>query len=480
MIHMWQKIGEPFLIGMHTKEICRLIDQAFEDFRNGKSTFLVIKVPFRHGKSDMLSRYLPSHFLGEFPDNEVMLVTYASSLAEGFSRYARNLIRTKEFKELYPDVEINKENGGVQQWGIEGHLGGCVASGLSSGLTGKGYHLGLLDDYCASRAEAESETMRNGAWEHFTNDFMTRRAPVSITIVLATPWHTDDIIGRIEERIDPTSPKYDPDFPPFKIVSFPAKNGEVDIGVRNKKKYGDSKYHIEHVKYDYLFPQRFTADWYNQQFSVLGSYASSALLQCNPTSRGGNLIKTDKIQFHDSLEEFPKIKYYRIWDLAHSEQQRMKDDPDYTSGTLLGFREVNGNTELWIKNVSRIRAEAPERDNFINAVTEHDGQSVTIGVEISLDARDAVKIMQKALKGRRVVVPIKTVGDKVARMSYLEPVFEAGNVHVLKADWNLDWLNEVKSFPSGKHDDQMDNMSAGYAHVYQQKTTMVKMRVSGV
>ena len=460
MTYMWQKVGEPFLIGLHTRELCRLLDKAFEDFRNGQSTFLVVAMPFRHGKSDCLSRYLPSHFLGEFPDNEVMLVTYASSLAEGFSRYARNLLRTDEYKELYPDVELSHENSGVQQWGIEGHLGGCVASGLTSGLTGKGYHLGLLDDYCASRADAESENMRNSAWEHFTNDFLTRRAPVSITIVLATPWHTDDIIGRIKERIDPENENYDPEFPPFKVIAFPAVDGEVEVYNKKTKK-------TEIVKYDYLFPERFTSDWYKQQFASLGEYASSALLQCNPTTRGGNLINVGRLKFHNSLNDFPQIKYYRVWDLAHTQKQTQKADPDWTSGTLLAYKKVWSNDgtyywELWIKDVARIRANAPERDIFIRSVAEKDGQGVTIAVENSIESKDAYNSMVNIFNGRRIVKPISIKGDKVARMSFVEPIFEAGNVHIFGAPWNLDWLKEVKEFPSGKHDDQVDNLSAGY------------------
>lgn len=454
MQYMWQKMSEKFLVGIHTKEICYLIDEAIAKFRQGESTFLVVKVPFRHGKSDMISRFLPSHFLGEFPDKEVMLVTYASALAEGFSRYARNLMRTPEYKELYPDTEVSKENGGVQQWGIQGRFGGCVASGLTSGLTGKGYHLGLLDDFNASRADAESEVIRNGQWEHFTNDFLTRRAPVSITIVLATPWHKDDIIGRIEERVNPKSDKYDPEFPPFKIVSFPAKDGDVDIH--------DEHGELKHIHYDYLFPERFSKDWYEQQFASLGTYSSAALLQCDPIVRGGNLVDVSKVKIHEGIEDFPQIKYGRIWDLAHSAKQRIKDDPDFTSGTLLGFRKNNGAWELWIKNVGRIRQEAPQRDSFINAVTEQDGEGVIVGVEESLDAKDAVNVIRQATKGRRLVRGIKTRGDKVARFSPLEPIFEAGNVNILKGDWNGAWLSEVSEFPSGKHDDQVDNLSAGY------------------
>lgn len=479
MEYMWQKAGEKFLVGMHTSELCYLIDKAFDDFKKGKSTFLVVTMPFRHGKSDCLSRYLPSHFLGEFPDCEVMLVTYASALAEGFSRFARNLLRTKEYKELYPDIEVSRENGGVQQWGIANHIGGCVASGLTSGLTGKGYHLGLLDDYCASRAEAESETMRNSAWEHFTNDFLTRRAPVSITIVLATPWHVDDIIGRIKDRINPQSENYDEEFPKFKVVSFPAINGEVVIHEKNKKKYRDREYHEIHEKYDYLFPKRFSAEWYKQQFASLGSYAASALLQCNPQMRGGNLFETEKIRFCEETD-FPKTKYFRVWDLAHTAKQTQKDDPDWTSGTLLTYTKVEGAWHLWIKDVARMRGKAPERDNFIRAVSEKDGMGVTIAVENSADSKDAVSNMQTILNGKRIVKALNIGIDKVARAGYIEPIFEAGNVHILKAEWNYDLIKEIKDFPSGKHDDQVDNITAGYFLCCQSTGKISTGRVLGI
>ena len=131
----------PMQAGLHTKEMCRLIDKAIEDYRNGLSTFLVVKMPFRHGKSQIISRYLPPHFLGEFPNSEVMLVTYASSLAEGFSRYARKILKSTEYQELYPEIKIDKNNSGVQEWGIQDKLGTCRASGLTSGITGKGVSL---------------------------------------------------------------------------------------------------------------------------------------------------------------------------------------------------------------------------------------------------------------------------------------------------------------------------------------------------
>jgi predicted phage terminase large subunit-like protein len=49
--------------------------------------------------------------------------------------------------------------------------------------------------------------------------------------------------------------------------------------------------------------------------------------------------------------------------------------------------------------------------------------------------------------------------EAVGRASPLEPIFEAGNVHLLRAPWTADFLAELEAFPSGNHDDQVDALT---------------------
>ena len=453
--YCWQK-QEDYQVGRHTRTICHLIDEAVEKFKKGESTYLVVKVHPRAGKSEILSQNLTAHFIGAFPDKEVMICCYNSTLAEKNSKLAQRIVKSENFNDLYSGLELE---GGVQQWNIKGHSAMVTASGLISGITGNGYSLGLLDDYIAGRENAESQTIRDKIWDEFTSSFLTRRAPVSITIVLATQWHVDDIIGRIEEKLDPNCEKYDPDFPKFRIVSFPATNGEGDVWV---EKDGDIPAHWERQKWDFLFSERFSPEFYRQQRAALGDYAFSSLYQCNPQVRGGNFFDTSKVQVHDSVEDFPKTRFYRVWDLAHTAKQTQKADPDWTSGTVLAYTKIDGLWHLWIKHVARVRASATERDVLIRSATDKDGQGVAVAIENSLDSKDAVFVMQEVLKGKRTVIPLNIRMDKIARAGYVEPIFEAGHVHILRGDWNLDWFTEVKGFPSYPHDDQVDNFTAGY------------------
>lgn len=407
---------------------------------NENGMFLCGKSFIPTHNSEILSRKLPAHFLGLFPDSKVILCGHTQALTEGFSKTSRNLISTPEFKKLFPNLRVDPSSSSGAHWNIKDHEGECFASGLLGSLSGQGYNLGLLDDFCRNRADAESETMREKMWDAFTNDFMTRKAPVSITIVLATPWHVDDIIGRIKKKV-----KDDPDFPRFNFLSFPAISEDYRDGV--------------------LFPERFGKQWYTQQKAVLGDYGFQSLMQLEPVKRSGNMLNTECIQRHLSTADWPKnLRWMRVWDLAHTAKERAKADPDWTSGTLLAFNEIDGLPHLWIRNVTRMRKSAPERDEAMRNVTKQDGPYVRIGVGNSSDAKDTIATMRDIFKGKYTILSVPEKKDKVVRATPLEAIFKAGNVHVVQGEpWLDDWIAEISAFPYGPHDDQVDNLSAGYA-----------------
>jgi len=60
------------------------------------------------------------------------------------------------------------------------------------------------------------------------------------------------------------------------------------------------------------------------------------------------------------------------------------------------------------------------------------------------------------------VIPYKVSTDKVSRVNAVTPLIEGGRVFVPEnAPWLDDFMNECQSFPSGKHDDQVDALSMG-------------------
>lgn len=465
LLFMWKtwKAVDKFTAGFHTQKICSRIDKAIEDYRNGKSSYISIAVHPRAGKSEMISKYLPPHFLGEFPDNNVLSTTYNMDQATKFSGGALNVIKSDEYKEIYPDIQL--KSNAVKAWSvrspdkdIDGEVKACS---LHAGLAGKGAHLAILDDYCANREDAESPTIRNKSWSAFTDDFMTRLAPVHIVIILATPWHVDDIRGRIKKKMEE-----DEKFPAFEFMDFPARSEHYE---------GAGDY-----TGDFLFTERYTKEWYDRMYATLGRYSSASLMDCNPVIRGGNILDVTQLNYHDTLDDFPqRIKYARVWDLGHKRKKKKTGSSDPTGGTLLGFRKIGMNTELripilelWIKDYIEFSTASPERDRRILEQVHVDGGLVDLVMEGTLDSIDTVnQVAEKIQKVKRTHIITVSKG-KVIRIAPMESMFEMGRVHLLKASWNKRWLEGVEQFDGSEttHDEMIDNMSTGYDHLVKNKS----------
>jgi predicted phage terminase large subunit-like protein len=462
MRHIWW-YPQPFEEGYHTTRICERITKAVDDYLEGKSTCLIIEVPYRHGKSDIVSRALPPFFLGRCADSQpdIIMTGYGANLVEGFSRKAKKIIQSTEYQELFPSVKLSRDSNSVSTWSIEGSAGEVTAAGLTGGITGKGGALIIIDDYCKRREEAESQTYRDKVWDAFKDDVMTRRPPVSITIICATRWNIDDLSGRIKKSMDE-----DPDFPQFETMSFPAHSEEY---VTEDNPHGD------------LFPERYDHKYYVGERARLGKYSAAALLDCDPSIKGGNRFPIDRVQIHHDVKEFPDTRYVRFWDLASTVKERDKDDPDATSGSLCGITMVDDQIHFWLKDEKSCTEEAPKRDKLILSTARADGPTVKIGVESVGGYKDSWATLKAILKGIRTVIKVLVSSDKSVRAAPLEPIMEAGCFHVLDGPWLAAWFAEVGAFPSkGVHDDKVDSMSGAYGMLAKPEPSFFKRSSIGM
>lgn len=61
-----------------------------------------------------------------------------------------------------------------------------------------------------------------------------------------------------------------------------------------------------------------------------------------------------------------------------------------------------------------------------------------------------------------VVAAERSTGDKATRAAPFAAQCEAGNVRVVRADWNREFVDELTLFPNGRHDDQVDAASLAF------------------
>jgi predicted phage terminase large subunit-like protein len=56
-------------------------------------------------------------------------------------------------------------------------------------------------------------------------------------------------------------------------------------------------------------------------------------------------------------------------------------------------------------------------------------------------------------------------GDKAGRAEPLASQAEAGNVKLVRGDWNADFLDEITTFPYGKFKDQVDAAASAFVEL---------------
>ncbi len=127
--------------------------------------------------------------------------------------------------------------------------GGLRAVGVGSGITGFGANLIIVDDPVKSRAEAESIKYRERVWDWFNDDLYTRLEPDGQIILIQTRWHEDDLAGRLLAEENGSE---------WTIIDLPAlaeakgefkQDGQDEKDIKNELTNGDADSHPVHPLY---------------------------------------------------------------------------------------------------------------------------------------------------------------------------------------------------------------------------------------
>lgn len=439
----WPPKTRPLRVGRHTRELCARLTKAVEDFREGKSTYLIVNMPFRHGKSDIVSRALPAYFLGRCRDfqPDVIMSGYGTSLVKGFSKKTMNIMRSKAYQQLFPGVLPDPVHHAAEEWNVEGSQGTVVAAGLGGSITGKGGNLIIVDDYCKNREDAESKTIRDKTWASFTDDLMTREnSPACIVIVCATRWHEDDIVGRIYDEMDKN-----PDYTQFESLIFPAR------------KAGE---------WDYLFPELYGEAWYMGQRSRLGVYGAAALLDCDPVSDALKVFRESWLRYYDTPPPRHKMNVYFLVDSANAKKSAKNQDPDYTVILVVGYGQDRN--FYWLDGMAD-RANLTERTNELFRLVRKWRPNNVFWEQVGAMSDVAhIEYVQDKESYRFPIMAINQTIAKDTRIKGYQPILEAGRWIMPKTmpkqclDGNVRDLvdlfrRQLLSFPGGRHDDIIDD-----------------------
>lgn len=170
-----------------------LLIQKLEQIASGAIDRLMIYMPPRHAKSFYTSRLFVPWFLAQDASKSIIAASHTYNLAEGFGRFARNLI--EQHKETL-GFSLEPDRTAAGHW-LTDRGGGYLAAGVGKAIAGNPGDLLLIDDPVSNKAEAESEVQRDSVWDWYKNDLYTRQQPNAKIILIMTRWHEDDLGGRL-------------------------------------------------------------------------------------------------------------------------------------------------------------------------------------------------------------------------------------------------------------------------------------------
>jgi predicted phage terminase large subunit-like protein len=408
----WYKTTIPPNYGIypHIEFICSLIDKVIK----GDIKRLALSLPPGHGKSQTVTSRLPIYWGERHPKDAIVLTGYNQTFAE------KNL--------SYPCREIAQEMGllgkatALDEWYFRNNAR-LVARGVGSAPTGiNPISLLIADDPIKDREQANSEVERENIWNWWIGSIVQRFWPETRAIIIATRWHEDDLIGRL--KVQNTGE--------WTFVNVPAV-AEIDDPIGRKE--GQA-----------LWPEG-KPRLFLDTLKLSDAYEFEALFQGNPTPKQGSFFKIGNLTKVDGLPCEP-TRICRAWDIAATE-----GGGDYTVGVKIA--ECQG--RYYVMDVRRGQWSTDERNKTILETAAVDGQDCMVRgpKEVGAAGKDFGTFFIRMMAGYPVgLSPVSK--SKETRADPYSSQVNAGNVFLLRGAWNNDYVEELRQFPKGKHDDQVD------------------------
>ena len=428
-----------YCIGWVHREICARLMQFFVKVEQKKSPRLILTMPPRHGKSQLVSKHFPSWVFGVDPDISFISCSYGDDLSKRVNKDVQRIMENPVYGKIFPKVRLSrKRNAGgydtamrtMDLFEIPGFQGSFRSTGVGGGITGMGCDILCIDDPFKDRKSADSPTIRQSVWDWYTSTAYTRLSPGGGVLVTVTRWHENDLVGRLLDAMTQEGGDR------WTIINYPA----IAEHEEPHRKKGEA-----------LHPQRSPLEMLHKIRSNIGSYDWGALYQQHPTPRGGGVFKRKWIR-HWSTRPRVFDRSIQSWDFTFKDAA----NSDNVSGQVWArvgadFYLLDNDTDK-MDFVAQVRAMQRMESKWPEAIEKV--------VEDKANGPAIISALGSRIPG---IIPYNPSGSKTARAYAISPLFEAGNVYLPPMDeehpWVKAFIDELLAFPNGAHDDQVDAMT---------------------
>lgn len=382
--------------------------------------------------------------------------SYSDTASLESAEYSRDLIRCKKFQDMYPELDIKQDKDSKGNFKVVKRLpstpgqmarvlnGGSRFS-TSVGGTVTSFHgdINIWDDLINPKLAISAAGIKTA------NDFLdqtlsTRKTDKEISTVIG-------VMQRLAQD-DPTGHLLKKGKTNLRHICIP---GEI----RNYKEQVSPQSLIKYYKDELMDPNRLGWEALKDLEADLGQYGYAGQIGQNPTPIGGGMFKVDHLIVIMVLP--PPVNFMstcRYWDKAGSQGAGC-----YTVGVKMARLTHD---RYIVLDVKRGQWASNEREAIIKETAIADGPDTIIYIEQEPGSggKESAESTIRNLSGFSCRADLPT-GDKIYRADPFSVQVNNGAIMLVQAQWNNEFIDELRHFPTGKYKDQVDAGSGAFNHL---------------
>jgi len=401
---------------------------------------VIINLPPRFMKSDMVSILYTAWRLGVDPTIKFICISYGDDLAHALSARTRKLMLSPFYREIFPGTILAKKS---TDHLITTNGGYRYATAVGSDIAGFGADEIIIDDPLQPD-EAVSELTKKKVREWVQTSVLTRfnNPAEGVLILVMHRLAPDDLSHTLQASGN------------YFVLKLPLV---AEICEKFTSKEGVI---MTRAPGDLLNPARMTADEFEALKAETAPHVFAAQYQQRPTAVGSGMCSIERFRRYDEVPPFELMIH--SWDIGAT----LNGNP--TVCTKWGLRpETKLGDVLYLIDVIKLKIELPDVRAAIKvqdkldkpALIIVDGIGVGLGIFQDLRQEDYQHVYSATETANL------STASKIERFGRTLLHIYDGRVAIPNSAPYLEsFLNEVAAFPNGAEDDQVDSMTQVFAN----------------
>lgn len=401
-------------------------------FQKNKKRNLLINVPYRSGKSQILKYFTAWAYAINYQSNFIV-TSYGHSLIIKYSQEVRDLINSDLYKQMF-GLEFDSSSTAKELWKIQGggelratSMGGTI-TGFGAGVVGNEFGGALVIDDPLKADDYKSQTEKQNCVDFYINTLKSRKNnPKTPIILIMQRLAVDDLSGYILEN----------EADDWDYIKLEALND-------NGESFWEEKFPAEDL----------------EQIKRVHPFLFYSQLQQQPIILGGEVIKPEWFKYYPMSEDY----HYDKVVIASDTAMTVKEASDYTCFMVGGITKDN---KLHILDIIHGKFEYPElKQQAISIynrwqVDKYHASASAFYIE---NKASGISLIQDLTKSGLPIMPIDVTKDKLARVEEVLSFIASGQVLLPVSQSygnNQELLSECQAFTrddSHLHDDMVDTL----------------------